>query len=307
MRSFASVLLIVVLSLVLAAVLAYPAWELLGMVWEQPIHRVMHRIAMLVSVLGFVWLFRRWQIFNRHGLGFGLPRAVFWRQLAAGMAAGAVLILPLIGALYALDIRAPRAGLDLTLAPVIKLAGISLATGLVVATIEEVFFRGALFTAVRRESGTTYAVLLPSLLYAALHFLGGRLQVPAEQIEWSSGLAVLSTMFAKYAQPAAIADSFLALFAVGMLLALVRIRTRGIAACVGLHAAWVCIIAVVRDTTLLHERPTSWLVGTYDGVLGWGALAWMTWMAMMTIGYLTLSRDARLSSSESLGSGGQRA
>jgi len=307
MRSFASVLLIVALSLIVAALLAYPAWEFIGLAWEQPIHRVMHRIAMLVSILGFIWLFRRWKIFNRHGLGFGLPRAAFWRQLAAGVAAGTLLILPLIGALYALEIRAPRAGLDLTLVPVIKLVSIGLVTGLVVAMIEEVFFRGVLFAAVRRESGTAYAVILPSLLYAALHFLGGRLQVPAEQIEWSSGLAVLNTMFAKYAHPAAIADSFLALFAVGVLLSLVRIRTRGIAACIGLHAAWVCIIAVVRDTTILQDRPASWLVGAYDGVLGWGALAWMTWMAMMTIAYLTLSRDARLSSSESLGGGGQRA
>lgn len=307
MRSFASVLLVVALSLVLAALLAYPAWELLGLVWQQPIHRVMHRIAMLMSVLGFVWLFRRHQTFNRHGLGFGLPRKAFWQQLAAGVATGALFILPLIGALYALEIRAPRAGLDLTLAPAIKLVSIGLATGLVVATIEEIFFRGALFASVRRESGTAYAVILPSLLYAALHFLGGRLQVPAAQIEWSSGLTVLGSMFAKYTHPTAMLDSFLALFAVGVLLALVRIRTRGIAACIGLHAAWVCIIVVVRDTTILQVRPASWLVGTYDGVLGWGALAWMIWMAMMTLAYLTLSRDARLNSSKSLGSGSQRA
>ncbi len=306
MRSFAAVLIIVALSLVLAALLAYPVWELIGVLREQPIHRVMHRIAMLVAALGFVWLFRRWRIFNRHGLGFGLPRNAFWRQLVAGVATGALLILPLIGALYALEIRVPRAGLDLTLAPVIKLVSIGLVTGLVVATIEEVFFRGILFTAVRRESGVAHAVVLPSLLYAALHFLGGRLQLPAEQIEWSSGLTVLATLFAKFAQPAAIADSFMALLAVGMLLALVRIRTRGIAACIGLHAAWVCVIAVVRDTTVLQDSPTSWLVGAYDGVLGWGAVAWMTWLAMMTVTYAIVSRAARLRSSDGL-EGGQRA
>lgn len=307
MRSFAAVLIVAALSLVLAAVLAYPAWELVGVVADQPIHRIMHRVAMLVSALGFVWLFRRWRVFDRHGLGFGLPRTVFWRQLVAGVAAGALLILPLIGALYALEIRAPRAGLDLTLAPAIKLVSIGLATGLVVATIEEVFFRGILFAAIRRESGAAFAIVLPSLLYASLHFLSGRLQLPAEQIEWSSGLTVLATMFAKYAEPAAIADSFLALFAVGMLLALVRIRTRGIAACIGLHAAWVCVIAVVRDTTILQDRPVSWLVGGYDGVLGWGALIWMTCLAMMTLAYLMLSRDVRLSSNKDLEGGGQRA
>lgn len=305
MRSLTAVLVIIAVSLLVAAGLAYPAWELLGLLWQQPIHRVMHRIAMLVSTLGFIWLFRRWMIFNRHGLGFGLPRGVFWRQLLTGLAAGALLILPLVGALHALGIRSPRADLDLTLVPVLEMLGIGLATGLVVALIEEVFFRGILFAAVRRESGTAYAVVLPSLLYAALHFLSGRLYLPAEQIEWSSGLAVLTTMFAKYAQPAAIVDSFLGLFAVGVLLALVRVRTRGIAACIGLHAAWVCIIMFVRNATLVQEHhPGSWLVGSYDGVLGWGALAWMTLMAGA---YLAFTRDTRQASSEALGSGEQRA
>src|SRR6185503_10947296 len=117
--------------------------------------------------------------------------------------------------------------------------------GLVVAFIEETCFRGVLFTAVVRTSSIRAAIVAPSLLYAALHFLGGKLRVPPEQVSWEHGFQVLSRLFERYAQP-------LALFALGVLLALVRLRTGAIAACIGLHAAGVCTIFVLRDTTSIN-------------------------------------------------------
>lgn len=303
MRSFVAVLALLAASLVAAALLAYPTWLLVGLISDQPIHRVMHRVAMLCALVGLIWLVRRWRLVDRRSFGFGLRRKEFWRQLAIGLIAGTLVILPLVVALQALGVRAPRTGFDLTLVAMFKLVAFSLATGLVVGLIEEVFFRGVLFTAIRRSSGTVSAIVLPSLLYASLHFLGGRLLVPAAQIEWSSGLAVLGEMFNKYANPAAIVDSFLALFAVGALLAYVRVRTGSIAACIGLHAAWVCVIACVKETTRLQTgHSASWLVGSYDGIVGWAALGWM---AAMTIVYLLLIRDVR--SRSTLGSGEQQA
>jgi membrane protease YdiL (CAAX protease family) len=288
MRSFAAILGLLAASLFVAALLAYPAWLLVGLVDEQPIHRVMHRIAMLLVLVGLIWLVRRWKLADRHATGFGVPRRQFWRQLAIGLIAGVLVILPLIGTLHALGVRIAKPDFDLTIVAALRLVAVGLATGLIVALIEEVFFRGVLFTAIRRSSGTVAAIVLPSLLYASLHFLGGRLRLPSEQIEWSSGFAVLGKMFDLYGDPAAIADSFLALFIVGVLLALVRVRTNSIAACIGLHAAWVCVIFYVKQTTQLQTaEPASWLVGSYDGVLGWAALGWMV---PMTILYLFLIR-----------------
>lgn len=305
MRSFAAVFALLAASLLAAAVLAYPAWLLVGMISDQPIHRVMHRVAMLCALFGLIWLFRRWAMTDRQALGFGLPPGQFWRQLGLGLIAGTLIILPLIATLYALDLRVPRPGLELSLVIVLKLVAAGLITGLIVALIEEVFFRGLLFTAIQRESGKVLAIVLPSLLYASVHFLGGRLRVPAEQIDWTSGLAVLNKMFIKYADPLAIADSFLALFAVGALLALVRLRTRGIGACIGMHAAWVCVIAYVKDTTTLDTaNSASWLVGSYDGVLGWAALGLMAVMATV---YVALTRDKHAKSGGGLHNGEQQA
>lgn len=305
MRAFASVITLILAALLVAAVLAYPAWELVGLVSPQPIHRVLHRIAMLVVILGALWLLRRWQLLHRHAFGFGQPRRMFLRQLLGGLAGGTAVMLPLAMALYTFDVRIAKPDLTVTALSVLQLLATGLISGLVIASIEETFFRGVLFTAVRRESGTLAAIILPSLLYAAVHFLGGRLRLPADQLDWTSGFAVLENMLIQYSQPGAMADSFLALFAVGALLAWARVKTRSIAAPIGLHAAGVCVISFLRETTMVQtQHANTWLVGNYDGVLGWGALLWMVMLSSLT--YLALRAAQAVRADKNLEPGGQQ-
>jgi uncharacterized protein len=271
-RTFALFVALLAGALLLAAALTYPAWLLVGTISVEPVHRVMNRLAMLLALIGLVVLTRRLGLSNRAALGYGLPRAVFLRQLAVGWAAGIGLMLPLIALLLTLDIRQIKPGLDGDL-PLLIAGG--LLSGLTVAFIEETFFRGVLFTAVARSSGVVAAVAAPSVLYASLHFLGGKLRVAAEDVTWEHGFQVLSRLFERYAQPLEFIDSFLALAMLGVLLALVRLRTGAIAGCVGLHAAGVCAIFVLRDTTFVDkEAQLASLVGSYDGVIGWAALVW---------------------------------
>ena len=272
MRNFALFVALLAGSLLLAAALTYPAWLLVATVSIEPVHRVMNRIAMLIALVGLIVLTRRLGLSNRTALGYGLSRADFLRQLGIGWAAGIGLMLPLVALLLALDVRQIKPGLDGDV-PGLLVSGIL--SGLVVAFIEETFFRGVLFTAVARTSGAVAAITAPSLLYAALHFLGGKLRVPPEQVSWEHGLHVLSRLFERYAQPLAFVDSFLALVTLGVLLALVRLRSGAIAACIGLHAAGVCTIFILRDTTVVNDHARlAGIVGTYDGVIGWAAFAW---------------------------------
>jgi len=289
MHAFIRFLLLLAAALVAGAAFTYPIWRLVELVASQPIHRVMHRTAMLAALAGLVWLARRMQLAHRAALGFGAPRAQFVRQFLLGLVIGAAIMTPLMATLFQLDIRIlkPRFSNDTIALTLVVLRG--LASGVLVALIEETFFRGVLFAAVRRESGTLAAIVLPSLLYAALHFLDGRLRIAAADVDWSSGFAVLGRLFVRYAEPAALLDSFLALFGVGVLLAAVRSRTGSIAASMGMHAAWVCIIAFVRETSRVNRAaPGQWLVGSYDGVIGWAALAWI---AVALALYLWLGRQ----------------
>ena len=66
----------------------------------------------------------------------------------------------------------------------------------------------------------------------------------------------------------------------GRLLGLVRAVTGNIAACMGLHAAWVAVILVVRTTSAPNpQSPMAWMMDDHDGFIGWMVLAWTPLMA----------------------------
>jgi membrane protease YdiL (CAAX protease family) len=135
-------------------------------------------------------------------------------------------------------------------------------------------------TAIERESGTRAAVLLPAVLYAATHFFA-RYHIPAEQVTSHSGLDLLAGTLQAFAHPLGIADAFLALFAVGVVLGLVRAATGNIAACVGLHAGWVWVMLVTHE--LARPRPGAalgFLLSRFDGFVGWLVLAWTLLLAV---------------------------
>jgi membrane protease YdiL (CAAX protease family) len=180
-------------------------------------------------------------------------------------------------ALGLLDWR-PAAGL--TGMDLLRLVALRLVSGLAVAFIEETFLRGAMHTAIERESGTRLAVLLTALLYAATHFRASYHIAPG-QVTSSSGLELLAGTLRSWAQPAGIADAFLALLAVGVVLGMVRAATGNIAACIGLHAGWVWVMLVAHELTRpLRGAPRGFLLSRFDGFVGWLVLAWTAVLAV---------------------------
>jgi len=273
MRAFALFIALMAAAVVGGALLAYPAYSPaheLGADW--PFHRVANRLAMLALLVGLLWMLRRLKLANRAALGYAAPRRQFLSLAARALAIGAVLMAPVIAMLLMLELRDPNAGL--TTAAIVTVALKGLVGGVVVAFIEETFFRGAMHSAIERESGAAPAVALTALVYACVHFLN-RVRIPHESVDWGSGFDLMARTFSAFGDPLRIVDSFLALFAVGVLLGLVRLRYGHIAACVGLHAGWVWIITITRElTTRASDSPASFLVGSYDGVIGYLVLGW---------------------------------
>lgn len=274
MRTFGYFLALFLIGFAAIALLAYPAWALLDPVFDLRFHRVGSRIGMLALAVGFVLLARRMRLADRVSLGYGLPRRHFLRELGIGAALGVGLMLPVVGLMTGLDLRDLREGVTLDAATLAPLALVGLLRGLAVAFIEETFIRGAMFTGIARESGARRAVLLTSLIYAAAHFIG-RHRIPDEQVSWASGLELIAGFLHNFADPAGNVDAFLSLFAVGLLLGIVRSLTGNIAACVGLHAGWVFIITFVRETSVPDPaHPLAFLLSRFDGFVGWLVLAW---------------------------------
>jgi membrane protease YdiL (CAAX protease family) len=183
-------------------------------------------------------------------------------------------MLPIVGIMIALDLRVLRAGVTLDLATFADLAVQGLMSGIAVALIEETFLRGAMHTGIQRQSGARLAVLLTALVYSWTHFIG-KYRIPADEVGPGSGLELLAGSLAAFGDPLKIADAFLCLFAVGVLLGMVRALTGNIAACIGLHAGWVWVITFVRETSVRDESsPLAFLLSKFDGMVGWLVLGW---------------------------------
>jgi hypothetical protein len=89
-------------------------------------------------------------------------------------------------------------------------------------------------------------------------------------------MALLAGTMHLFSSPLAIADAFLCLFAVGVVLAMIRAKTGNIAACLGLHAGWVWVMLVVRELTKpVRDQPLSFLLSQFDGFVGWLVLVWV--------------------------------
>lgn len=274
MRAFASFFGLILLGLAGIAALAWPLYELVTPAIDAPFHRVASRTGMLILLIGFIVVARRLALSDRTSLGYGLPRRQFFAEAGIGLALGVATMLPIVLVMIALDLRVLRDGVTLDVATFANLALKGLTSGIAVALIEETFLRGAMHSGIQRESGARLAVLLTALVYSATHFIG-KYRIPADEVGPGSGLDLLAGSLAKFGDPAAMADAFLCLFAVGVLLGMVRTLTGNIAACIGLHAGWVWVITFVRETSLRDESsPLAFLLSTFDGMVGWLVLGW---------------------------------
>jgi uncharacterized protein len=275
MRETAAFFLYLLGCLVLAALLT---WPLMQSGWiDQPPQRVMGRIAQILILAGLWPMLRAFAVANSASLGFSVPRRDFLRALGIGWVAGLAILTLLALALVALGVRIPNpVTLDLLATKAVQ----ALLGGLLVAVLEETFFRGALYSAISRRSGVGSAILWSSLLFALLHFMKPRDLPDGTAYDWAGNWQVFASTFTNPWQWRNL-DSFIALLLVGIFLGLVRRRTGHIGWCIGLHAGWVFVIQVARVLTEDHQAaPLAWLTGDYDGVIGWLAAGWIGALAL---------------------------
>jgi uncharacterized protein (TIGR02611 family) len=267
-RIYFAFLLVLLAAMLFAAVTSPWVQALLAPLSQFPLHRVFNRLMLFGMIAGTTCLlFIRYRE-RRELLGFGRPWPQFLRRVLQGLIAGIVLMLLAVAPLMLLDLRmwTERFPADFTAWGALALK--ALASGIVVAMLEETFFRGAMQGALQRIGATRWALFAVPLLYSAVHFLGGA-GASYDEINAWSGFVVLQGLFGPFAQPLRILDAFVALYFVGLLLALVRRRWGDIAGCIGLHAGFVTVIATFRRISSPGSgNEWSILVGQFDGLLG---------------------------------------
>jgi uncharacterized protein len=274
MRAFAWFLGALLLAGLIGALIAYPAFELTTTFANFAFHRVASRIAMLLLALELVWLCRHLNLTTKRALGYGLPWRRFlkvsllWGAIGAATAG--------IGAAFLLltNLRVVDADFTPSLVNFLRIFAVGLSSGLAVALLEETVMRGAMHTAIERESGSWTAALLTAPLFAVVHFFA-KVRIPAEELGWGSGFDLLVRSFEPLGHPALVFDSFLSWLLVGLILSLTRVLTGNIAVAIGLHAGWVLVLRMLQQATGSGNAPAyAMWVGRFDGLLGYWLLPW---------------------------------
>ena len=273
-------------SLILGCALTPALYSLIGALVDPvpwPYSRVFNRVAMLVAAI-WLWRMHRALGWREAWSAFREERAIVARIVLAFVLSASIALaaLPLLAATGALELReVDPVYLVRKILPVIPAA-------VLIALLEELFFRAILLRGVMRTLPTAIAVIGTSLFFASLHFLS-----PDRHYEypgWSPtvGFEYLGPVIMRAWDPG-FAPAFFGLSLIGLALALVYLRGRSLAACVGLHAGWilaakwatyfttfeqpeVAASALARRTFLIGQ-PVAWVAVSLASGL---ALWWLT-------------------------------
>lgn len=209
-------------------------WPWLDVLADHPFRRYVSRCLMVLALAGLWPLLRSLRI--RGWADIGLDRSVpVSRELAAGFAMGVGLFIGLLLIAVTLGMR------EFSPVPTVGRLVVILSGGLLsaalVAVLEEVLFRGALFGMVRRVHGWWLAMGFSTVIYAVSHFLA-RLHWEGP-VGWAAGFGVLGRSLRALVEVRGFLPEFVVLVAAGWVLALARERSGWLWLPIGLHAGWV--------------------------------------------------------------------
>lgn len=288
MRTLLQLGVFILLAFVCGALLTYPVYLLLNPLTDIPFNKLISHITSFTGLV-FIFLFLKFNgILDRQTAGFSFRSGNTGKSVLSGLVFGMLIMFVLECMLYASGVHIPEPELSLSTQFMLVLILKAVLSGLAVALIEETIYRGALLGGLIRTNGVITAVMVSSVIYSAVHFLGFPAVDDPESINIFTGLQMLPHIFGDFTD-AKLLDAFLALVAFGVLLALARIYTGNVIACMGIHAGVIIAIRFIKEFTDYNFNTAfPFLVSAYDHLLGFLALAWL--LILIVLMYVTRNR-----------------
>lgn len=263
------------------ALLAPPLWwagqalrDLVPFLGEHPFHRYLNRAVLVTALVGLVPFLRSLDLRGLRALGVE-PNPHWRRDVAVGL-------LLSISGLWALGIVLLLSG-GMSLHEPFRWWAFPQAalTGVAVALIEELFFRAALFGALRRSFPWPTALAWLSGIFAVVHFIKPHHTAPdPDPVRWWSGFVLLPHAVGRMAQPNQVILGLLVLFVFGWILGYAVVHTRSLALAMGLHGGWVFALRSYAEITKRSLEPTVWIGKNLRTGLVPLALLGLSWLAV---------------------------
>jgi len=249
-------------------------WTALEGLAQNPFSRFVLRAILGLAVLGLWPLLRGCGMLSAREMGLtsrldgvspyrGCGRPL--RNLAAGFGIGFGSLAGAAG--LAIVCGGRTANLSYSQAEMFHILAGATATAIVVAVLEELIFRGALFGILRKTLAWPLALAVSSAVYASVHFLH---KAPAPPpIDWLSGIRLLPELFRSPPDGLALVPAFFTLLLAGAILALAYQRTGTLFMSIGLHAGWIFWLRAYGALT--REAAGAWrpIWGSDKLIDGW--------------------------------------
>lgn len=145
---------------------------------------------------------------------------------------------------------------ELNLAKTVPMA---FATGMGIALLEEIVFRGILLGIFLRTFRPVVAIISVAFIFALLHYLRPPAGVIPDHPETlAAGFQFLGLIVARLFTSELVAQQFITLFAAGLLLGACRYRTSSLWLPIGLHGGWLFALRLFENLTLASSETISW-------------------------------------------------
>ena len=161
-------------------------------------------------------------------------------------------------------------------------------SALLIAVIEEFFFRGFIFSTFRDrfKFNLIGALLVTNLFYASLHFVSHKKPYIGPDPQIADSFKLMAAPFMSMGDIRTIGLAAIGLFIFGVILNLLVLRTRSLYPAMGVHAGCVFFLKLDGKFVEFLHNDYVYFWGSpqiYDGVLGWGFLILLAFFSNLAV------------------------
>jgi membrane protease YdiL (CAAX protease family) len=156
-------------------------------------------------------------------------------------------------------------------------------SAVVIAVVEEAFFRAFLFGGMEDDFGSTGALIVSSTIYALAHLVRAPGRFYATTLDLTAGVRTLGLSFSQLSAPLSALATLIGLFLLGIVLAEAFIVTGTVWFSVGLHAGFVIGAKLWPKMMVTRRGLPGWLAGWGRQPLISGAAGWVAALAVLLL------------------------
>jgi len=242
-----------------------------------PFPRIFDRTVMVtLAVMLFLWA-RQLGVARLLRRGFARPLDNLGTGLRGLLVAAAVIaILLALGAAFG-GRDEMRVGEALARAPKY------VAGAILIAIIEEGFFRAFMLGGMIEDFGRTGALAISAAIYALAHLVRSPARLYLTKFDAAAGLHNLYASLAQLSHPAAVLPALVGLFLLGLVLGEAFLETGNVYFSAGLHAGLVIGVKLWPYSDAPAVALPHWIVGYDRPVLISGAAAWVMALVILAL------------------------